>query len=86
VCDPGQIRWLPRPVRFDARSALVLFGSTVFSYLTGQRLELAMQMLNDTDQTAAQVAFALGYKTPQHFGEAFKRRFGITPKAVRKNP
>jgi AraC-like DNA-binding protein len=63
-----------------------LFGTTVFSYLAGQRLELAMRMLRDTDRGAAQVAFALGYKTPQHFGEAFKRRFGITPKAVRKNP
>jgi AraC family transcriptional regulator, transcriptional activator of the genes for pyochelin and ferripyochelin receptors len=63
-----------------------LFGKTVFSYLTGQRLELAFQMLLGTERSSAEVAFALGYKTPQHFSEAFKKHFGLTPKAVRKNP
>jgi AraC-like DNA-binding protein len=63
-----------------------LFGTTVFSYLTAQRLELAQKMLLDTDKTAAEIAFALGYATPQHFSEAFKKRFGVTPKAMRKNP
>jgi AraC-like DNA-binding protein len=43
-------------------------------------------MLLDTDKTAAEVGFALGYATPQHFSEAFKKRFGMTPGSVRKNP
>jgi AraC-like DNA-binding protein len=68
------------------RGFKALFGKTVFSHLTEQRLELALRLLLDTDKTAAEVGFELGYRTPQHFSEAFKRRFGVTPKTVRKNP
>jgi AraC-like DNA-binding protein len=63
-----------------------LFGTTVFAYLAEQRLELARKMLRDTDKTAAEIAFALGYATPQHFSVAFKKRFGVSPKSMRKNP
>jgi AraC-like DNA-binding protein len=62
------------------------FQTTVFGYLTGQRLLLARRHLLDTDKTAAEIAFELGYSTPQHFNNAFKRHFGITPDSVRKNP
>jgi AraC family transcriptional activator of pyochelin receptor len=68
------------------RGFKALFGQTMFSYLTEQRLELALRLLLDTDKTAAEIGFQLGYRTPQHFNEAFKRRFGVTPKSVRKNP
>jgi AraC-like DNA-binding protein len=63
-----------------------LFGTSVFVYLTEQRLELARKMLLDTEQTAAEIAYALGYRTPQHFSAAFKKRFGVSPKSMRKNP
>jgi AraC-like DNA-binding protein len=33
-----------------------------------------------------QFADELGYYTPQHFNNAFKRRFGSTPDLIRKNP
>jgi AraC-like DNA-binding protein len=42
-------------------------------------------MLLDTEQTAAEVAYALGYRTPQHFSAAFKKHFGVSPKSMRKN-
>jgi AraC-like DNA-binding protein len=63
-----------------------LFGTTVFAYLSEQRLALAKRMLLDTDKTAAEIAFELGYATPQHFSAAFKKRFGVSPKSMRKNP
>ena len=40
----------------------------------------------NTQKTAAEVAFELGYATPQHFNNAFKKRFGVTPNLVRNNP
>ena len=60
-----------------------LFGSTLFGYLTARRLELARRMLLDTDKTAAEIGFELGYATPQHFSQAFKKRYGIAPGALR---
>jgi len=62
------------------------FRTTVFGYLTEQRLLLARQYLCDTRKTAAEIGFELGYSTPQHFNNAFKKRFGRTPDMVRKNP
>jgi AraC-like DNA-binding protein len=62
------------------------FNNTIFGYLTEQRLQLAHLYLRDTQKTAAEIATELGYATPQHFNNAFKKKFGITPFLVRKNP
>lgn len=63
-----------------------IFQTTVFGYLSEQRLLLARQYLRDTDKTAAEISFELGYSTPQHFNNAFKKRFGTTPNLIRKDP
>jgi AraC-like DNA-binding protein len=63
-----------------------LFRTTVFGYLAEQRLLLARQYLQDTQKAAAEIAAELGYATPQHFNNAFKKRFGTPPKSVRKTP
>lgn len=60
------------------------FNNTVFGYLTEQRLQLAHRYLLDTEKTAAEISFELGYSTPQHFNTAFKKKFGVTPTTVRK--
>jgi AraC-like DNA-binding protein len=62
------------------------FNTTVFGYLAEQRLHLAQQYLRDTQKTAAEISIELGYATPQHFNNAFKKKFGITPALVRNNP
>ena len=59
------------------------FNNTVFGYLTEQRLQLAYQHLRDTEKTAAEISYELGYATPQHFNNAFKKKFGITPSSLR---
>lgn len=59
------------------------FRTTVFGYLTAQRLHLAKKYLLDTDKTAAEIAFDLGYATPQHFNNSFKKHFGYTPDSLR---
>ncbi len=63
-----------------------MFGTTVFSYLTTQRLALARTYLLETDKTAAEIANELGYATPQHFHAAFKKHFQRTPNSMRKAP
>ncbi|MEQ9441236.1 MAG: AraC family transcriptional regulator [Cyclobacteriaceae bacterium] len=63
-----------------------MFHSTVFGYLTERRLQLAMQYLRDTQRTAAEIAYELGYSSPQHFSHQFRKKFGLTPNSVRKNP
>jgi AraC-like DNA-binding protein len=59
------------------------FQKTIFGYLTERRLDLARRYLLDTQKTAAEVAYQLGYTTPQHFNNAFRKYFGHTPDSIR---
>lgn len=63
-----------------------MFNSTIFGYLTERRLNLAMQYLRDSQKTAAQISFELGYSSPQHFNTQFRNKFGLTPNSIRNNP
>jgi AraC family transcriptional activator of pyochelin receptor len=59
------------------------FNTTVFGYLTDRRLHLARRYLLDTRKTAAEIAYELGYSTPQHFNNAYRKHFGHTPDSIR---
>ena len=58
-----------------------IFGTTVFGYLRDRRLEKAQQLLLEQKMTVALVARAVGYDSPTSFTTAFKRKFGVNPKA-----
>jgi AraC family transcriptional activator of pyochelin receptor len=55
------------------------FGNTVFGYLSDARLEFAKHDLLEDRKTSAEIAFKLGYSSPQHFSNAFKKKFGVSP-------
>ncbi|GGG94053.1 hypothetical protein GCM10007415_31370 [Parapedobacter pyrenivorans] len=52
-------------------------GEPIGSYIARQKLELAVQLLQEGDQPA-NVARYLGW-TPAHFSRAYKARFGASP-------
>jgi len=63
-----------------------LFGTTIFGYITDTRLEEAKQRIQDNKagSSIAEIAANAGYKNPQHFTAAFKRKFGLLPKDLKK--
>ncbi len=61
-----------------------LFQQTVYGYLTQLRLEKAYQLLQEGKLTASEIAYQLGYSSPQHFHTAFKKKFGTAPKSISK--
>lgn len=61
-----------------------LFSQTVYGYLTQLRLEKAYLLLQEAELTASEIAFQLGYSSPQHFHTAFKKKFGVPPKSITK--
>jgi len=63
-----------------------LFGTTVFGYIHNLRMSLAKKLLLGTDKTAKEIAYETGYSSPQHFSNVFKKKFGVSPKSVRKTP
>ncbi len=60
-----------------------LFGNTIFGILSDYRLETAHKELIENKKTAAELANELGYSSPQHFSNAFKKKFGISPKQIK---
>jgi AraC-like DNA-binding protein len=57
-----------------------VFGTTVFGYLYGYRMQQAQQLLLMPAATIAGVAQRLGYRSPEAFNVAFRRSFKISPK------
>lgn len=90
VTDPPNLSQISRLVGLNEyklkRGFKETFNNTVFGYLAEQRLHLAHQYLRDTKKSAAEISYELGYATPQHFNNAFKKKFGLTPFSVRNNP
>ncbi|MEM9543260.1 MAG: AraC family transcriptional regulator [Cyanobacteria bacterium P01_E01_bin.42] len=58
-----------------------LFGTSVFSYLYDYRMQQAQQLLLDSNLSIAGVAAKVGYRNPEAFSTAFRRKFAISPKA-----
>lgn len=56
-----------------------MFGTTVFGYLSEARLEMARVTLAENQKSATEIAFDLGYGSVQHFSNAFKKKFGVSP-------
>ena len=61
-----------------------LFGTTVFDYLHELKMEYARQLLSAENVFISEVSGMVGYKNPNHFSTAFKRKFGINPTRLRK--
>ena len=87
--DPWTVEVLARKVALS-RSALAerftdLIGEPPMQYLTRWRLALAAQALRNGSDGIASIAARCGYDSEPAFNRAFKREFGTTPAAWRKN-
>lgn len=60
------------------------FGTTVFGYLLDLRMEQARNLLLNTDRSIMDISDEVGYKNPQHFTAAFKKKYGVTPKGLKQ--
>jgi len=50
-------------------------------WIRQKRLEHAKALLQSSDKTVAEIAFACGFTDPSHFIRLYKNQYGITPKA-----
>ena len=58
-----------------------LFGTTVFGYLYNYRMEQAQHLLHSSQLSIAAVSAQVGYRSPEAFSTAFRRKFAVSPKA-----
>jgi AraC family transcriptional activator of pyochelin receptor len=61
-----------------------IFNNTVFGYLSDARLEIAKNDLLENKSTASEIASELGYSSVQHFSNAFKKKFGLSPNKLKR--
>jgi AraC-like DNA-binding protein len=58
------------------------FGESVYEFVRRRRLELANELLTQSDMQIQQIAAAVGYRHHSTFSTAFSRHFGVAPKQV----
>ncbi|MEM1311385.1 MAG: AraC family transcriptional regulator [Cyanobacteria bacterium P01_H01_bin.153] len=58
-----------------------VFGTTPFGYLHHCRMQQAQHLLRNSNLTIAGVAARVGYRNPEAFSTAFRRKFAVSPKA-----
>ncbi|WP_158800183.1 AraC family transcriptional regulator [Pedobacter sp. L105] len=56
-----------------------IFGDTVFGYINELKMAKAKTMLLEEKKQVNEVAYLLGYNSPNNFSTAFKRKYGINP-------
>jgi AraC-like DNA-binding protein len=56
-----------------------LFQTTVFGLVADLRMEKAHKLIRHENFSISETSYAIGYKNPQHFSVAFKKKYGITP-------
>lgn len=65
------------------RRWLAKSGPGFSQILLNTRLEKGLGMLQSTDTPISSIALECGFKTPSHFSEAFRKRFGLKPRSIR---
>lgn len=57
-----------------------------FRYLVHElRINEGMRLLKESEMNISEIAYKLGYATPNHFNREFKKRTGCSPSIFRKN-
>jgi AraC-like DNA-binding protein len=60
-----------------------VFDNTVFGYLSDYRLDQARELVREGAMSFTEIAGELGYSSLQHFSNAFRKKFGISPREVK---
>ena len=56
-----------------------MFGTTIFDFYQGQRMEHARYLLYEKGLSVTEVSLMLGYSSISHFSTAFKKHTGLKP-------
>jgi AraC family transcriptional regulator len=83
IGDPITIKELAKKVATNEcylkKGFKEMFGTTIFDFYQGQRMEHAKYLLYDKGLSVTDVSSLLGYSSISHFSTAFKKHTGIKP-------
>jgi len=82
---PEWVFWNPDAVWNGVAEAFRdVLGTTVHREIVRVRLEAAARLLQTTDASAAAISGLVGFASPQHFSFTFRKAYGTTPEAYRR--
>ncbi len=58
-------------------------GHSLHSYRTHLRMGMALERMHEGEGNLSHIAVDLGYASHSHFGNVFRRHFGLTPRQLR---
>ena len=58
---------------------LELTGQSPVEYIRSVKLEKAAVLLEKSEMNVAQIAYSVGFATPNYFAKSFKAKFNILP-------
>ena len=61
-----------------------VYGTSIAAHMKQHRMECAARLLLETNDSIAQIAFAVGYESQSRFTNAFKETHGTLPSIYRK--
>jgi AraC-like DNA-binding protein len=83
IGEPITIKALSRKVAINEcylkKGFKEIFGTTIFDFYQGQRMEHAKFLLYEKGLSVTEVSSLLGYSSISHFSTAFKNHTGIKP-------
>jgi AraC family transcriptional regulator len=83
IGEPLTIKALSRKVAINEcylkKGFKEMFGTTIFDFYQGQRMEHARYLLYEKGLSVTEVSVMLGYSSISHFSTAFKKHTGLKP-------
>jgi|SRR5579862_3638717 len=83
IGEPLTIKALSRKVAINEcylkKGFKEIFGTTIFDFYQGQRMEHARYLLYEKGLSVTDVSVMLGYSSISHFSTAFKKHTGLKP-------
>ena len=70
----------PSKLKCDFKS---VYGVSILQYIIEKKMELALQLLQNTAMQVKQIAIEVGYDSPSKFSATFKKRFNKLPSDLR---
>ena len=61
-----------------------VYGTSLYAYLRGYRLQTAQKLLQETGDSVAVIAHRVGYENPNKFSSAFRQMHAMTPLEYRR--
>ncbi|WP_426092840.1 substrate-binding domain-containing protein [Flavobacterium sp. DSR3-2] len=67
------------------RKVKAIIGINISDHINNVKLEKAAQLLKSNEMNISEIAYSLGFSSPNYFSTAFKNKFGISPKEYKSS-